>query len=67
MISSVAFHYNMHREDREVFTTTLYELDRLIDEKLVAQGRQASDRADEELVDQLLPDAYRSYRDVFSK
>ena len=32
-ISVVGFHFNMYRKDNEIFTTSLYEIDRMIDEK----------------------------------
>jgi hypothetical protein len=62
-ISAVAFHFNMYRRDNEVFTTSLYEIDRIINER----EERPAEETDEELVERLLPTVYAGYKDVFSK
>lgn len=54
----------MHLLDNEVFSTTIYKIDLLIEEK------EALDIEDQEIVDLIrikLPAAYRDFIDVFSK
>jgi hypothetical protein len=62
-ISAIGFHFNMYQKDNEVFTTSLYEIDRIIDEK--EEG--LAEESDEELVKRLLPTYLASHRDAFSK
>jgi hypothetical protein len=60
-ISANAFHFIMKRSGTEFFQTSLYEIDRILDE---------ADEDDEEttaLIDKLLPACHAKYRDVFSK
>ena len=33
-ISAVGFHYNMYKKDNKIFTTSLYKIDCLIEERL---------------------------------
>ena len=62
-ISAIAFHFNMYRKDNEVFTTSLYEIDRIIDER----EEKPTEETDEDLVERLLPTIYAGYKDVFLK
>lgn len=62
-ISAVAFHFNMYRKDNEVFTTSLYEIDRIINDR----EERPAEETDEELVERLLPTIYTDYKDAFSK
>ena len=62
-ISAIAFHFNMYRRDNEVFTTSLYEIDRIIDER----EEKPAEETDEELVKRLLPTIYVGYKDAFLK
>jgi hypothetical protein len=61
-ISANAFHFNMKRADTEFFQTSLYEIDRVMEE--VAERE---DPATAELLMEKLPVPYHSYADVFSK
>jgi hypothetical protein len=63
-ISANAFHFLMKRPQSEFFQTTLYEIDRLIDE---SKQRDEEERETAELIDKMLPKQYARYRDVFSK
>ena len=53
----------MYRKDNEVFTTSLYEIDRIINER----EEKLAEETDEELVERLLPTIYLKYKDAFSK
>jgi hypothetical protein len=61
-ISAVGFHYNMYKEENEVFVTSLYEIDCLIEDAL-----QDKDEETREEIRRQLPAAYRDYANVFSK
>ena len=66
MIGGVGFTRVARKKDTQLFTTTLYELDKLIDEKW--EERQVEDeQRTQELITAKLPKCYASYRDVFSK
>jgi hypothetical protein len=62
-ISAIAFHFNIYRRDNEVFTTSLYEINRIITER----EEEPAEETDEELVECLLPAIYAGYQDAFSK
>jgi len=54
------------KEGTEVFLSSLHEMDRIISEKSKAPEMQ--DDADmQSLIDSVLPERYKSWRDVFSK
>jgi hypothetical protein len=59
-IGAVGFYRNLVQPDTIAFTTSLYEIDRILEEK-------ESELTDEELVEQKLPHRYRKFEDVFSK
>jgi hypothetical protein len=61
-ISAVGFHFNMYKKENEIFKTSLYEIDRLIEEAL-----QDEDEETKEEIERCLPLAYKGYLDVFSK
>ena len=63
MIGAVGFHRNVKNPSCEIFTITLDEIDRIIEDK----QRSAEDQASEELVDAMLPKQYQEQRDAFSK
>ena len=46
-ISAVGFHFNMYRKDNEVFVTSLYEIDRMINAELIASEKQELSKLDE--------------------
>lgn len=60
LISANAFHFNMKRKENEFFTTSLYEINQVLD-----WSEEDSDNAD--LVDNRLPPEYYAFYDVFSK
>ncbi|USP72775.1 uncharacterized protein yc1106_06638 [Curvularia clavata] len=62
IISANAFHYSMKRKENEFFTTSIYEIDRILEERM-----KPDDPENAKLVRDRLPSAYHSYRDVFSK
>jgi len=61
-ISAVTFYLNLRRKETELFSVSLYEIDREL------ESRQLVDDSDNlEEVRQKLPEQYRAYEDVFSK
>jgi len=62
-ISATGFHFNLYRPENEVFQTSLYEIDRILEEREQLTGE------DEEVqcIQRLLPKEYAAYLDVFSK
>ena len=56
----------MKRKETIVFSTTLYEIDRMINNKIVYKLEQ-EDINNKELVAKALPPQYSNFRDVFSK
>jgi hypothetical protein len=63
-IGAVGFHRNLKQPGTVAFTTSLYEIDRLIEER---QGSFKEELTDDQLVDLKLPPQYHSFKDVFSK
>lgn len=61
LISANAFHFNLKRKENEFFTTSIYEIDRLIERKMEEDVDNAK------LVRERLPAFYQQYKDVFSK
>jgi len=60
-ISAIVFHFNIYQKDNEVFTTSLYKINRIInkrEEKLIK-------KTNKELVKYLLSTIYAKYKDVF--
>ena len=66
LIGSAPFERHMKHKETEVFTTSLYEIDRIIEDKRLEE-RQAEEMAEQELIRQQLPQQYEEYSDVFSK
>jgi hypothetical protein len=63
LLSANAFHYKMKQQQNEFFTTSLYEIERVLEEKKGVQDDPDNAR----LVQERLPPRYYRYRDVFSK
>jgi hypothetical protein len=63
-ISANAFHYNMKRKENEFFQTSLYEIDRVINE--LEEGL-IEDNDTLQLIHRKLPKSYTGFEDVFSK
>ena len=53
----------MYRKDNEVFITSLYEINRIINEREETLAKET----DEELVKCLLPTIYTRYKSIFLK
>jgi Reverse transcriptase (RNA-dependent DNA polymerase)/RNase H-like domain found in reverse transcriptase/Integrase zinc binding domain/Integrase core domain/Chromo (CHRromatin Organisation MOdifier) domain/Retroviral aspartyl protease len=62
IIGAAGFHRNLKDKSNTLFTATIYEIDRIIDEKLQAEYNESDDRVEREL-----PAAYNGFADVFSK
>ena len=56
----------MKQKNSEIFITSLYEIDRIIEEKRLEE-QQAEEAKEQELIQQRLPAQYKEYSDVFSK
>ena len=63
-ISANSFHHEMLRPDTEFFITSIYELDRIYEEKLEIP---LDDLETQTLILSRLPKRYSQFRDVFSK
>jgi len=63
LISGVAFHHNLRNRDHSVGSTSLYELDRLIEERT----REPEPLTDDQLVEKLLPAHLKDLAHAFSK
>jgi transposase InsO family protein len=59
-ISSAAFRMNLRRSDNLVFATSIYEIDSIIQDKVIEES-------DDKMVDRVLPPQYRRFKDAFSK
>jgi len=61
VISAIAFYFNMYRKDNEIFTTSLYEINRIINKREEKPIKETN----KELVKCLLSTIYTKYKDVF--
>ena len=61
-ISTIRFYYNLYKKENEIFKTSLYEIDCLIEEALQDEDEEIR----EEIEKWLLP-KYKEYIDIFSK
>jgi hypothetical protein len=59
-ISAVGFHYHLRKDSKELFTTSLYEIDRLIEDK-------EEDEETRERMREKPPSLYEGYSECFSK
>ena len=66
IISPAGFHHSLYRPDNVLFSTSLYEIDRILTDKR-QEERQEEEDDNEALIDQLLPTYLIKDRDVFSK
>ena len=62
-ISAIAFYFNIYRRDNEVFITSLYKINQIINKREEKPAKET----DKELVKRLLPTIYTGYKDAFSK
>ena len=65
LLGPVGFYRNMIQPETEVFTSSLYEIDQMLDCKQSLES--PSELTDEELVERNLPATYQDFADVFSK
>jgi transposase InsO family protein len=65
MIGAVGFHRNLQKEGNVAFSTSLYEIDRMIEEKQAL--KDDDEETDEQAVERLLPKKYADLREGFSK
>jgi len=63
IISAIAFHFNIYRRDNEVFITSLYKINRIINKREEKLAKETN----KELVKRLLPTIYTGYKDIFLK
>lgn len=63
LIGAVGFHRNLQNEGSTLFSTSLYEIDRMLKEDQAPEGEET----DEHRVERLLPKEYAEFREVFSK
>jgi hypothetical protein len=64
-VSAIGFHYNLRVPENKAFTTSLYEIDRLLEDR-----QEANNTPEEDFVEALrkvLPPEYWPYQDVFSQ
>src|SRR6266700_7924028 len=68
-ISAVGFYRNLVQPNTIAFITSLYEIDKLIEEKEALAYDQFKEVkfTNEELVNQKLPEWYWEFKDIFSK
>ena len=71
-ISAVGFHFNLYRPENEVFQTSLYEIDRILEERAELDGPWTGSSLgttsnDEQELLRQLPAYLRNHVDVFSK
>ena len=62
-ISAIAFHFNIYRKDNEVFITSLYEINQIINER----EEKLTKEINKEFVKYLLPTIYARHKGVFLK
>ena len=69
-IGAVGFYQTLIKPDATPFVTSLYKIDRLIEQKEIEEIQKESvqeELTNEELITQKLPSQYNDFRDVFSK
>src|SRR5882757_7218938 len=62
-ISAIVFHFNIYRRDNEVFITSLYKINWIINKREEKLAKETN----KELVKRLFPTIYTGYKDVFLK
>jgi hypothetical protein len=62
-VGAAAFHRHIKRKDTEVFLTSLYEIDHIIESRKL----DPQEDLDSDLIEQRLPACYAGYEDAFSK
>jgi predicted aspartyl protease len=69
LIGGISMARNLRNPKHEAFAVTIYEIDRVIEDKKLEQNlrEQDEDKVDNELLEQLLPEVFHTHKDVFSK
>ena len=62
-ISAIGFHFNIYQKDNEVFITSLYKINRIINKR----EEKLAEETNKELVKRLLPTIYAGYKNIFLK
>jgi len=62
-ISAIAFHFNIYRRGNEVFITSLYKINWIINKREEKPAKETN----KELVKRLLPTTYAGYKNAFLK
>jgi len=65
LIGGAGFHVGMKHKDNEFFITSLYEIDRIIDEK--GRNAETTDETEEEMLRRTVPKEYHDLIRAFSK
>ena len=63
VISTIAFHFNIYRKDNEVFTTSLYKIDQIINKR----EKELTKEINKELIERLFSTIYARHKGVFLK
>ena len=63
VISAIAFHFNIYRKDNEVFITSLYKIDRIINKS----EEKLTKKINKELIKRLFFTIYARHKGAFSK
>ena len=66
LIELASFEQHKKHKNTEVFITSLYKIDWIIEEKQLKE-QQVEEMDEQELIQQQLPQQYKEYSDVFSK
>lgn len=67
LIGGVGFHLGMKRKDNEFFVTSLYEVDRIIEEKQRVTEQSDETETEDEMLRRTVPPEYHDLIDIFSK
>jgi hypothetical protein len=67
LISGVGFHYNMRKEENELSTISLYEINRLIEERDTREQQAGDEEEKEDDIHRMVPGTYSKYHGAFSK
>ena len=62
-ISAIAFHFNIYRKDNKVLITSLYKINRIINER----EEELAKETNKELIKRLLFTIYVRYKGIFLK
>jgi transposase InsO family protein len=66
-VSAIGFHYNLRVPENEAFTTSIYEIDRVLQDRQETIDAQEQEEDYLEAIRKVLPPEYWKYQDVYSK